>query len=120
MALRGSGAIVNVGSLNGHFGTDGLALYSATKAALHSLTKSWAAEYGPRGVRVNAVVPGATLTNKVKSMAEELQPLFDGLPSRRANSPEEVAEAVLFLVTPRSSNIHGALLHVDGGASALG
>jgi NAD(P)-dependent dehydrogenase (short-subunit alcohol dehydrogenase family) len=69
---------------------------------------------------VNAVVPGATLTNKVKAMEDQLQSIFDALPSRRANTPEEVAEAVLFLVSPRSSNIHGALLNVDGGASALG
>ena len=119
MASRGAGSIVNIGSLNGLSDTDGLALYSATKAAIHSLTKSWAAEYGPRGVRVNAVVPGATLTEKVSIMRDLLAPVFAALPSRRGNTPEEVAEAVLFLVSDRSSNIHGALLNVDGGASAL-
>jgi NAD(P)-dependent dehydrogenase (short-subunit alcohol dehydrogenase family) len=53
-------------------------------------------------------------------MGDQLQPIFDALPSRRANTPEEVAQAVLFLASDRSSNIHGALLSVDGGASALG
>ena len=58
MAARGGGAIVNVGSINGLVGMAGSALYSATKTAIHSLTKSWAAEYGPSGVRVNTVATG--------------------------------------------------------------
>ncbi len=62
MADRGAGAIVNVGSINGLVGMAHSALYSATKAAIHSLTKSWAAEYGPSGVRVNTVAPGPTIT----------------------------------------------------------
>jgi NAD(P)-dependent dehydrogenase (short-subunit alcohol dehydrogenase family) len=68
MAARGGGAIVNMGSINGFRGSAGSALYSATKATIHSLTKSWAAEYGPRNVRVNAVAPGPTLTEKVRAM----------------------------------------------------
>jgi len=64
MAARGHGAIVNIGSINGLSGMAGSALYSATKAAMHSLTKSWADEYGPAGVRVNTVAPGPTATEK--------------------------------------------------------
>ncbi len=119
MVARDGGAIVNMGSLNGLRGSAGSALYSATKATIHSLTKSWAAEYGPSGVRVNAVAPGPTLTGKVQGMQERLAPMIASFPSRRANTPEEVAQAVLFLASDRAANVHGSILSVDGGASAL-
>ena len=64
MAARGSGAIINMGSISGFAGSAGSALYSATKATIHSLTKSWADEYGPSGVRINTVAPGPTLTEE--------------------------------------------------------
>ena len=119
MAARGSGAIVNIGSITGLFGMAGTALYGATKSTMHALTRSWAAEYGPSGVRVNTVVPGPTLTDKTALMQERLGPLVAGLPSRRMSQPDEVASAVLFLVSDEASNIHGALLSVDGGRAAV-
>ncbi|MFC5747432.1 SDR family NAD(P)-dependent oxidoreductase [Actinomadura rugatobispora] len=119
MAERGGGAIVNLGSISGLFGSGGSALYSTTKAAIHSLTKSWADEYGPSGVRVNTVAPGPTFTDKVAEMADHLAPLIATLPSRRPSTPEEVAKAVLFLVGDDAANIHGATLSVDGGRSAI-
>jgi NAD(P)-dependent dehydrogenase (short-subunit alcohol dehydrogenase family) len=119
MAERGGGAIVNLGSINGFKGTANSALYSATKATIHSLTKSWAAEYGPSGVRVNAVAPGPTLTAKVIAMEEYLAPMIASFPSRRANTIDEVADAVIFLAGDGASNIHGAILPVDGGDSAV-
>ena len=119
MVERGGGAIVNLGSISGFGGTANSALYSATKATMHSLTKSWAAEYGPSGVRVNAVAPGPTLTAKVEAMEEPLAPMIARFPSRRANTVEEVADAVLFLAGDAASNIHGAILSVDGGGSAV-
>ncbi len=119
MAAQGRGAIVNMGSINGLIGMGGSALYSATKATIHSLTKSWAAEYGPHGVRVNTVAPGPTLTPTVLEMQEYLAPFIASIPSQRASTPEEVAAAVLFLVSDDASNIHAATLSVDGGRAAL-
>ncbi|MGW4959183.1 SDR family NAD(P)-dependent oxidoreductase [Nonomuraea sp. NPDC004186] len=119
MAARGSGAIINLGSISGLFGTSGSALYSTTKAAVHSLTKSWADEYGPSGVRVNTVAPGPTFTEKVAAMAEYLAPMIAAIPSRRPSTPEEVAKAVVFLAGDDAANIHGATLSVDGGRAAV-
>jgi NAD(P)-dependent dehydrogenase (short-subunit alcohol dehydrogenase family) len=122
MVARGSGSIVNIGSINGLFGMAESALYSATKATIHSLTKSWAAEFGPYGVRVNTVAPGPTLTDKIASsqmIQERLAPMLAALPSRRASTPAEVAAAVVFLASDDASNIHGATLSVDGGRSAI-
>jgi NAD(P)-dependent dehydrogenase (short-subunit alcohol dehydrogenase family) len=119
MAARGKGAIVNIGSMNGLFGSAHSALYSATKATIHSLTKSWAAEYGPAGVRVNTVAPGPTLTEKISGIQDRLAPMIAATPSRRASTPAEVAAAVVFLASDDASNIHGATLSVDGGRSAV-
>jgi NAD(P)-dependent dehydrogenase (short-subunit alcohol dehydrogenase family) len=119
MAVRGSGSIVNLGSINGLFGMAHSALYSATKAAVHSLTKSWAAEYGPAGVRVNTVAPGPTMTRKTERLADHITPILAAIPSRRASTPEEIAKAVVFLVSDDAANIHGATLSVDGGRVAV-
>ncbi len=119
MAARGEGAVVNIGSINGRTGMAGFALYGATKAALESMTRSWAAEYGPFGVRVNAVVPGPTLTEQVAGMVDQLAPLLARTPSRRASALAEVCEAVVFLASDRAGNIHGVTLPVDGGLTAV-
>jgi NAD(P)-dependent dehydrogenase (short-subunit alcohol dehydrogenase family) len=119
MAARGDGAIVNVGSINGLVGMAGSALYSATKTAIHSLTKSWAAEYGPSGVRVNTIAPGPTTTERNVAFSGHIAPLIARVPSRRMSSLEEVAKAVVFLASDDASNIHGATLSVDGGFSAV-
>jgi NAD(P)-dependent dehydrogenase (short-subunit alcohol dehydrogenase family) len=119
MADRGTGAIVNVGSVNGLVGMAQSALYSATKAAIHSLTKSWAAEYGPFGVRVNTVAPGPTITPVMAAYAERIQRIIARAPSQRPSTPEQVAAAVAFLVSDNAANIHGATLSVDGGLTAI-
>jgi NAD(P)-dependent dehydrogenase (short-subunit alcohol dehydrogenase family) len=119
MAARGQGSIVNIGSINGLAGMAGSALYSATKAAIHSLTKSWADEYGPSGVRVNTIAPGPSTTEKTAAFAERIAPIIARVPSRRASTPEDVAKAAVFLVSDDASNIHGATLSVDGGRSAI-
>jgi len=119
MAGRGQGAIVNVGSINGLVGMAESALYSATKAAIHSLTKSWAAEYGPAGVRVNTVAPGPTATDRNLHFADRIAPIIERTPSKRMGTPEGVAKAVVFLASDDASNINGATLSVDGGLSAI-
>jgi NAD(P)-dependent dehydrogenase (short-subunit alcohol dehydrogenase family) len=119
MAKRGYGSIVNIGSINGLIGMGGSALYSATKATIHSLTKSWADEYGPRGVRVNTVAPGPSLTERNAEIAAHLAPLLARIPSRRASTLSEVAAAVVFLASDDASGINGATLSVDGGWSAV-
>ncbi|MET0993869.1 MAG: SDR family NAD(P)-dependent oxidoreductase [Mycobacterium sp.] len=119
MAEHGAGSIINIGSINGLIGMGGSALYSASKAAIHSLTKSWADEYGPRGVRVNTVAPGPSLTERNAQFAEHLAPLLARVPSRRASTLSEVAAAVVFLASDDAANITGATLSVDGGWSAV-
>ncbi|MFF7209542.1 SDR family NAD(P)-dependent oxidoreductase [Streptomyces sp. NPDC008238] len=119
MAERGHGAVVNLGSISGMRGSANSALYSMTKAAVHSLTTSWADEYGPHGVRVNTVAPGPTLTDKVAAMGEHLTPIISRMPARRAGLPAEVASAVVFLASDEASQIHGATLTVDGGYTAV-
>jgi NAD(P)-dependent dehydrogenase (short-subunit alcohol dehydrogenase family) len=119
MADRGSGAIVNVGSINGLVGMAHSALYSATKATIHSLTKSWAAEYGPSGVRVNTIAPGPTITPILAAHADRIQRIIARAPSQRPSTPEQIAAAVAFLVSDNAENIHGATLSVDGGLSAI-
>jgi NAD(P)-dependent dehydrogenase (short-subunit alcohol dehydrogenase family) len=119
MIKRRHGVIVNVGSINGLIGMAGAALYGATKAALHSLTKSWAAEFGPHGIRVNTVAPGPTLTGRNEAQQETLAPLLAAVPTGRMSTPREVAAAVRFLVSDDSANINGATLTIDGGYTAL-
>jgi NAD(P)-dependent dehydrogenase (short-subunit alcohol dehydrogenase family) len=119
MAANGGGAIVNITTMVASFGFPGLALYGSTKAALESLTKTWAAEYGPQGVRVNAVAPGPTRTPGTEPMGEGLDQLATTLPLGRAASAEEIANAALFLGSDEASYINGAILAVDGGRTAV-
>ncbi|TMK43665.1 MAG: SDR family oxidoreductase [Actinobacteria bacterium] len=117
MAANGKGSIINVSSMSGQIGLSGGAAYGATKAALSSMTRAWAAEFSPSGVRVNAVAPGPVYTRP------EARELFDTLGAttllKRAANPEEIAEVVGFLASPRASYVTGATIAVDGGRTAI-
>ena len=119
MATRGKGAIVNVSTMVADYGVSGMSLYGSSKAAINLLTKSWAAEYGRSGVRVNAVSPGPTRTEGTDAMGEGLEQLAAQAPAGRPATADEIAEAIVFLATDRSSFIYGAKLAVDGGRTAI-
>ena len=119
MAKRGHGVIINVTTMVAEFGMADMALYGSSKAALVLLTKSWAAEYGPAGVRVNAVSPGPTRTEGTVAMGEALDQLASAAPSGRPGLPEEIAAAITYLASDAASFVHGAVLPVDGGRIAV-
>lgn len=120
MLERGRGSIVNVTSMVAAKGVPGASVYSASKAAVESLTRTWAAEFGSGGVRVNSVAPGPTRTEGVAAQwGDTNEELGRALPLGRTARPEEIAHAVLFLCSPRAAFITGSTLHVDGGGTAV-
>src|SRR5580692_2268379 len=119
MAERGKGAVVNLSTMVADYGAPGMSLYGSSKAAINLLTKTWAAEYGPKGVRVNAVSPGPTRTEGTNAMGEGLEQLAAQAPAGRPATAGEIAEAIVFLATDRSSFVYGAKLAVDGGRTAI-
>jgi NAD(P)-dependent dehydrogenase (short-subunit alcohol dehydrogenase family) len=119
MVAQGRGAIVNISSMAGQLALPGMSVYGATKAAMLFLTKSWAAEFGPRGVRVNAVVPGPTRTSGSAELGDFLDALAAQAPAHRVADPDEIAAAVAFLASEEASFIHGAALSADGGRTAV-
>jgi len=119
MAERGEGVVINMGSINGTNGMAKTALYSATKSAVHGLTRALAAEYGPVGIRVNAIAPGPTLTDVVQAHRDFLDPLIATLPSRGYSTPAQIGATAVFLASDDAANIHGAVIPVDGGFTAI-
>jgi NAD(P)-dependent dehydrogenase (short-subunit alcohol dehydrogenase family) len=111
----GGGDIVNIGSEAGRFGGNRISIYAATKAALAALSVGTARELGRYDIRVNTVSPGAILTDALGAEGEEaLDRIRSTIPSGRIGAPEEVAEAVLWLLSKQSSYVSGSLLTVSG------
>ncbi len=117
MVERGTGSIVNIASRLGQTGIAETAAYSAAKAGLIGLTRSLAQEFGPHGIRVNAVAPGMTVTEMTTDLAEsdEGRRRLRDMPVGRFGRPEEVAEAVVFLLSDAASLFLGQTLNPNGG-----
>jgi NAD(P)-dependent dehydrogenase (short-subunit alcohol dehydrogenase family) len=120
MAERGGGAIVNVTTMAAELGLPGGSAYGATKAAVASLTRTWASELAGSGIRVNAVSPGPTDTGGTEGMDEEQVDFIRGLTAlRRSADPAEIASLAVFLASDRASYMTGAVVAADGGATAV-
>ena len=120
MTAAGGGCVVNVSSIHSLSGMSGHSIYAATKGAINAMTRQLAVELAPRRIRVNAVVPGLIEVDRYYSDPTYTRARGDAMvPWSRIGQPDDVAQAVTFLVSPASDYITGQLLSVDGGSSAL-
>lgn len=122
MVERGEGSIVIIASIAGLKGNADLGAYAISKVAEHQLARNLAVEYGPHGIRVNAIAPGLVRTDFAKALWTDparLAGVSSRLPLRRIGEPSEVAGAALFLASPASSYVTGHVLNVCGGAAVV-
>jgi glucose 1-dehydrogenase/3-oxoacyl-[acyl-carrier protein] reductase len=120
MTAAGGGRVVNISSIHSLSGMTGHSIYAATKGAINAMTRQLAVELAPRRIRVNAVVPGLIEVDRYYSDPTYTRVRGDAMvPWGRIGQPEDVAQAVTFLVSPASDYVTGQLLGVDGGSSAL-
>ena len=116
MLENGSGKVINTSSVSGVYGNFGQTNYAATKAAVVGMTKTWAKEFGRKGINVNAVAPGFTVTAMVEKMPDKVIDQMKSIVSlQRLGKPRDIANAYLFLASDESDYVHGHVLHVDGG-----
>lgn len=115
MVERGSGSIVNIGSWMSRIGLPFGAIYTASKAAIEQMTRTWSAEFGPSGVNVNTVAPGATSTPGNADSADVLAAMTAATAAGRPVRPVDVAFAVRYLVSDEATFVHGTVLDIDGG-----
>jgi len=119
MLANGGGSIVNTSSLGAELGIPFHTSYAATKGAVRQFTKSLAVEYAEQGIRVNAMLPGLTITEMIPADGEFVNMMIPTIPMKRAAMPEEIANGFLFLASDESSFCTGTLLIMDGGASSF-
>ncbi|QFZ19333.1 SDR family NAD(P)-dependent oxidoreductase [Saccharothrix syringae] len=120
MVERGRGSVVNVSTSATEVGMAGAAVYAATKGALEALTRTWAVEFRGTGVRVNTVSPGATATEAALALTEgAARHIGEASALGRIGEPREIAEAIVFLASPRAAYVHGEKLLVDGGLTIV-
>jgi NAD(P)-dependent dehydrogenase (short-subunit alcohol dehydrogenase family) len=118
MAARGAGSIINVSSISGLVGTPRRAAYAATKGAIDAMTRSLAIEYGPAGIRVNAVAPGVidtALWARNKAIPWVVEQVTAQIPLRRWGTPEDVADVIVFLASDAARYVTAQTISVDGG-----
>lgn len=119
MLAQGTGSIINMSSIAGVYGNFGQTNYAATKAGVIGFTKTWARELGPKGIRVNAVAPGAVATNILDTVPREiLEQIKQACWLKRIGLPSELANVFAFLASDEASYINGATIEVSGGVSA--
>ncbi len=116
MLKNKKGKIVNITSVVGHTGNLGQSNYTASKAGIIAMSKSLAIEYAKKNININCISPGfikTTMTDKIDDKFKEI--ILSKIPSNRLGEPEDIANAVLFLISPQSDYINGETLHVNGG-----
>ncbi|MGK7376942.1 3-oxoacyl-[acyl-carrier-protein] reductase [Planococcus sp. 1R117A] len=116
MLEQGSGVILNASSVVGIHGNIGQTNYAATKAGVIGLTKSWAKEFGPKGIRVNAVAPGFIATDMTAKVPQKILDMMESkTPLKRLGEADDIASAYLYLASDDASYVNGTVLSVDGG-----
>jgi NAD(P)-dependent dehydrogenase (short-subunit alcohol dehydrogenase family) len=120
MIAAGGGVIINLGSWIARLGIPVGALYSSTKGAMETLTRAWAAEFGPAGVRVNAISPGVVHEPlPAGSAAGPGDAMMNGTPAGAAGTPDAIAAAAVYLASDEAAFVHGTVIDVDGGRTAV-
>ncbi|NGY64616.1 SDR family oxidoreductase [Lentzea sp. NEAU-D13] len=120
MIGAGGGVIINLGSWIARLGVPVSSLYSSTKGAMETLTRAWAAEFGPQGVRVNAISPGVVVSPDWDTTTDHPgEVMMRGTPAGRSGHPDAIAAAAVYLASDESAFVHGTVLDVDGGRTGV-
>ncbi len=120
MIDAGGGVVINLGSWIARLAVPGAPVYSSTKGAVETLTRAWAAEFGPRGVRVNAISPGVITSSEWDDATRRASDrMMLGSPAGRPGHPDAIAAAAVYLASDESAFVHGTVIDVDGGRTGV-